>query len=139
MSFTTDLLRFGEAAKFKQEQALRKVSFELFSRVIMRTPVDTGRLRGNWQATVKGPANGEVEVDDNASPVRQRGEGSSIAKQAMALKVLGENDPTVFYLTNTLPYAGVIEYGSSKQAPQGMVRISVAEYQDIVSEVTSAL
>lgn len=139
MSFTTDLARFGEKGKFKQEQALRKVSLELFSRVIMRTPVDTGRLRGNWHTTQNAPARGERELNDDASPVRQDGEGSSAAKTEMILEVLGADRPTQFYLTNTLPYAGVVEYGSSKQAPQGMVRISVAEYQDIVSQVTSAL
>lgn len=139
MSFTTDLLKFGEKAKFKQEQALRKVSLELFGRVIMRTPVDTGRLRGNWQATMGAPATTEVEEEDNLTPVNQTGSGSSIAKNRMAEFVLGANKPTVFYLTNTLPYAGVVEYGSSDQSPKGMVRISVAEYESIVGEVVNAL
>lgn len=139
MSFTTDLLKFGEKAKFKQDQALRKISLEVFGRVIMRTPVDTGRLRGNWQATMGAPATTELSEDDNLSPVNQTGSGSSIAKARMVDFVLGASKPTVFYLTNTLPYAGVIEYGSSDQSPKGMVRVTLAEYEGIVGEVVNAL
>ena len=141
-SFAQQLNAFGEKAKVKQEQALRKVSFELFSRVIMRTPVKTGRLRGNWQATTDKPAQSEVNRDDNQAPTNQRGVGSSSAKQAMEELVLGIGNPTVFHLTNPLPYARVIEYGDphgSEQAPQGMVRVSVAEFQDVVNQVAGAV
>lgn len=142
MSFASDLARFGDKAQMKQEQALRKVSIELFGRIIMRTPVDTGRLRGNWQATTKSPAVGEISRNDNSSPVNARGAGASSAKADMEDLVLGVDNPTVFHLTNPLPYAAVIEYGDphgSRQAPQGMVRISVAEFSDVVDEVVNAL
>jgi len=142
VSFGAQLAAFGEKAKVKQEQALRKVSLELFGRVIMRTPVDTGRLRGNWQATTDTPAERELDRNDNSSPANQRGAGSSSAKQEMEEFVLGADRPTNFYLTNPLPYAIPIEYGDphgSQQAPQGMVRISVAEFQDVVDEVVGAL
>ena len=142
MSFASDLRRFADKANEKQEQALRKTAFELFSRVIMRTPVDTGRLRGNWQATTSAPADGELSRLDNSAPANSRGSGSSSAKSEMQELVLGTERPTVFHLTNTLPYAKVIEYGDphgSRQAPNGMVRISVLEFEDIVKEISSAL
>lgn len=141
MTFEADLARFAEKAQMKQEQALRKTAIELFGRVIMRTPVDTGRLRGNWQATVGSPADYAIAASDNASPVNSVGAGSSSAKTAMMDTVLGADRPTMFWLTNTLPYASVIEYEghSHTQAPQGMVRISVAEFADVVDKISKAL
>ena len=38
------------------------------------------------------------------------------------------------YLVNNLPYAVRLEYGWSKQAPAGMVRITAAEFQSIVDD-----
>jgi hypothetical protein len=35
----------------------------------------------------------------------------------------------IIYLTNSLPYARRLEYGWSKQAPAGMVRITVANFE----------
>lgn len=142
MSFESDLKKFGDKSKRKQDQALRKISIELFSRVIMRTPVDTGRLRGNWQATTHVPASGQLSLTDKGSKANAKGIGSSKAKSAMQELILGESHPTVFHLTNTLPYAKVIEYGDphgSKQAPAGMVRISVNEFRDVVQQVAGAL
>lgn len=142
MSFASQLKAFEERTEEKAEQALRKTSFELFSRVIMRTPVKTGRLRGNWQATTDKPASRQLQRKDNSGATNSQGIGNSKAKSAMENLVLGGGQATVFHLTNTLPYAKVIEYGDpngSKQAPQGMVRISVAEFEGIVEKIVSAL
>jgi hypothetical protein len=38
------------------------------------------------------------------------------------------------YIVNNLPYAAPLEYGHSKQAPGGMVRITLARFQQIVDE-----
>ncbi|ATV18020.1 hypothetical protein CFN58_28435 [Pseudomonas avellanae] len=38
----------------------------------------------------------------------------------------------VAYITNSLPYAIPLEFGHSTQAPGGMVRITVARFQQIV-------
>lgn len=139
MRFAQQLAAFGDEAERKADQAIRKVALGVFDRVIMRTPVDTGRLRGNWQASVGKPATGIRRRPDANGPVTQNGSGSSTAKDRAQKVVLGANSPTVFYLTNNLPYATVIEYESrSQQAPQGMVRISAAEFQDLVREVTGA-
>ena len=54
MSFSLDLSRAIERAKGKQETVIRKVMLETFSKVVMKSPVDTGRFRANWQASVGG-------------------------------------------------------------------------------------
>lgn len=64
------------------------------SRIIEDTPVDTGLLRSNWQATVGSPANGEV---GNRS--------ESVSKAQASAKALSVNLGDVFYLTNNVNYA----------------------------------
>jgi hypothetical protein len=118
-TFSRDLALFVQRAKANQDLVLRKVCLDLFKSLSVKSPVDTGRFRGNWQVGV-GSMNG-----DTSSPVDPGGEQSiSRAEGALAnVKVGG-----VIYLTNSLPYAQRLEYGHSKQAPAGMVRLTVQEY-----------
>ena len=132
MSFGDDLNVFEMEALRKAEEVTKATGIEIFGRVIMRTPVDTGRLRGNWQATRGARAHGTVDTDD-PGPVNDIGAGSSKAREEMIRTVVGAGLGDSLHLTNNLPYAGKIEYGhSKKQAPAGMVRLTVAEFQDVV-------
>jgi hypothetical protein len=47
--------------------------------------------------------------------------------------------PTVFYITNNVPYIDRLERGSSKQQPSGMVRVTVLEFRPIVAAVTGKI
>ncbi|MNT90915.1 hypothetical protein D3C72_2319290 [compost metagenome] len=38
------------------------------------------------------------------------------------------------YLINNLPYAIPLEFGHSNQAPNGMVRVTIARFQQIVEQ-----
>jgi hypothetical protein len=40
-------------------------------------------------------------------------------------------------ISNNVPYIGVLENGSSDQAPEGMVRVSLEEIPQIIAEITS--
>ena len=106
---------------------VRKVCSDIEAGVVKRTPVDTGRLRANWIASVGNAYEGQVQ-----------GTGNPNNEQAI------RNAPgNVWYLTNNLPYAAVAEFGLygkppgsangpktkagySTQAPAGMVRITIA-------------
>lgn len=120
MSFSKDIRGFTSKATAAHDKITRAATLDLFSGVIKDTPVDTGRARGNWQTTVGSPAAGELERD-GAAP---------------ALAEVNANTPPgagqVTLLTNNLPYIGELERGSSKQAPEGMVRKNVDRVQRIV-------
>ena len=127
-TFALDLSKAIEAAKENAGLVIKKATFELFRSVIEKSPVDTGRFRANWNVAVGSPdLSTNKETDD--SP---RGEPSV---QNMQKVVLNSKfiDQSIF-LTNSLPYANVLEEGridgvsGSVQAPQGMVRISIAEF-----------
>lgn len=104
------------------ERVGRQATSALFRSVAERSPVDTGRFRGNWQFTKDTIPGGTLERDDK--------DGSLAA--AEALKALVTPLGGVTYYTNNLPYAQRLENGYSGQAPAGMVRVSIVEFKDYV-------
>lgn len=117
--FSIPLDRLAGSMKIDLETVARKITFDLFSKVNLRSPVDTGRFRANWNVSYGVP---DVSFTDNTNQNRATAE---IGK-ALTLPVGG-----VTWMANGLPYATRLEYGYSQQAPAGMVRVSVSEFSDI--------
>ena len=131
-SFSLDISRFCKNANMVTQVAIRKISLEAFKRIVMKTPVDTGRARANWAASVGKYVTYQIEGSDR--------DGTATLSQA-ADGVMSWNCQGSMFLSNNVPYIGVLEYGSfpdpsggsktmggfSTQAPQGMVRITVEE------------
>lgn len=84
-----------------------------------------GRFRGNWMFSIGRPDNTTTdEVDPSGRKSTAR-----IVDGAIEFKA-GDTA----YITNSLPYAIPLEFGHSHQVPGGMVRITVARFQQIVLE-----
>ena len=130
--WSIDLGKYATDTVEKTNQVCRKVALSVFRRVVMRTPVDTGRARGNWIPTVGSPSS---EVNDTQDK-------GGVMAMGRAASQTGRWDPSKgqsIFLTNNLPYIEVLEKGrvgnkGSLQAPQGMVGITGAEFGGIVSE-----
>jgi hypothetical protein len=84
-----------------------------------------GRFRGNWMFSIGSPDNTTTEEVDPSG----RKSTARIVDGAIEFKA-GDTA----YITNSLPYAIPLEFGHSHQAPGGMVRITVARFQQIVLE-----
>lgn len=120
------------------ETVARKSTLDVFTAVVLKSPVDTGRFRANWNVSQGAP---DATVTDSTD----KGRAQTEVNKVQTLPVGG-----VTYLSNSLPYAQVLEYGLypnppksptgktvdgfSKQAPQGMVRLSALEYNDYVKK-----
>jgi len=94
------------------------IAIEAMASVQRRSPVDTGQFRANWLLSVDTP---DLSV--------QEGPGGALAAKsstAIASYAAVQGFP-VIWLQNNLPYAGRLEDGYSKQAPNGMVALTVAE------------
>ncbi|PZW52760.1 hypothetical protein F477_03606 [Pseudomonas sp. URIL14HWK12:I3] len=84
-----------------------------------------GRFRGNWQFSIDSPATDELDrIDPSGSETI-----AALLSQVQALTI-GQTA----YIVNNLPYAIPLEYGHSTQAPAGMVRVTLANFQRIVDE-----
>lgn len=101
--------------------AQKKLALELFRRIVMRTPVDTGRARGNWQLTIGAPAT-------DILPIRRNDANISMAGAILNLMTPYSD----IWITNNVPYILALEYGHSDQAPKGMVRVSLDEVKAMV-------
>ncbi|EBQ9175856.1 hypothetical protein DLF23_23635 [Salmonella enterica subsp. enterica serovar Newport] len=123
--FTLDVQAFVAKAKKNPETVTRAVSLKLFSSIIKSSPVDTGRFRGNWQTTGATPATGIIAGVDPT--------GNKAINNA-ATYIGSAPDWYEFTLTNNLPYAQRLEYGWSKQAPTGIVRVNIARFNTLLNE-----
>jgi hypothetical protein len=105
----------------------RRLALDALTRIVRRSPVDTGRFRGNWQVTIGG-------VTDTPQPntYDQGGEPTIAAGSAV---IAGIQAYQTSHIQNALPYAIPLEDGHSKQAPSGVVGLTLLELQGALYEV----
>lgn len=143
-SFSLDLSRFVTKAKGSADKVVRKVVMDIGARVVLKSPVGDadywqsppppgyvgGRFRGNWQmGEGQRPAGDLPDIDPTGAASLERIAGG--LNQNAAGKV--------FFLVNNLPYAMRIEDGtaSPRQAPNGVVRTTLLEFQAIVTKAAN--
>lgn len=126
MSFAEGVGSFALNVPKNMEDAIQATAFQLFSDIIRATPVDEGTARANWILTFNQPSTATVKTKDT-SPNGQ----SSIAKVSQRIF---DKERDRYILTNNLPYIERLEFGYSKQAPAGMVRINVARFNQILAK-----
>jgi hypothetical protein len=97
----------------------KKLVLDLLAGVVRKTPVDTGRARGNWQ----------VEVGSVPQGVRndRDGESEEAIIQAASENLRSLGFAQVVWVANNLEYVVFLEDGSSEQAPAGMLRVTLEE------------
>lgn len=130
MSFADSLNKICKRAGDKAEMVVRKTALELQSQMIERSPVDTGRFKGNWQCGI-----GSMNADTNAAPDKS-GQGA-LGRTAAVLQ--GWKPGQTIVLSNSLPYAKRLELGWSKQAPAGVVRLTVQNYSAALANAVAGL
>ncbi len=144
----TDPLKWAAKMKDAPRDAVNIFAFEVFKRVVERTPVDTGAARQNWLVTINNQTEEFDETKKKGGRVMSDG-----AKQIESAK----GDDTI-YIQNNVPYIRKLEYGGygkeiklfeemvfkasntyyneeggktingfSKQAPRGMVGATLAK------------
>ena len=118
-AFNADLELFAKAAGIELEQAVRTIAIDAHNRVTTKTPVRTGRARGNWNVKAGSP---DLTINESVA-----------GSQTPSLKKGDGNGP--IYITNSLPYIQKLEDGHSKQAPAGMVLTTIAELDAGISNV----
>tara|TARA_R100000951_G_scaffold84467_1_gene72250 strand:+ start:2592 stop:2966 length:375 start_codon:yes stop_codon:yes gene_type:complete len=119
MSFSSEVDKAVENIKKSAERKVRGTLMGIFGRTITRTPVDSGRLRNNWHTEINKQAGGGIRKGSRSG-------GQAIANAVDKTKKLKMGDTV--YFSNNMPYAYIIEHGHhSKQAPRGMLRVSIKE------------
>ena len=120
--FNREVSQFARSIPEKVTELQRKIVLEALGRIVQKTPVDTGRARGNWQVTFEA-ASQQVLTDTDP-------QGSATVEKALAI-LAGLPAFSVVHITNNLDYILFLEEGSSSQAPQGMVAVTVQELMEM--------
>ncbi|MDD2114169.1 HK97 gp10 family phage protein [Pseudomonas asiatica] len=96
-------------------QRVRVIALAMLNEIVLRSPVDTGRFRGNNIVSVGSPVyTSSVNVDPTGSETIQQG-----------VRVMTGLEPyTQVFIQNNLIYAVPLEDGHSQQAPAGIYAVS---------------
>lgn len=157
-SFSLKLDEFVKKAKTNADIVVRKVVIDLSTRVVERSPVGNrelwadnkdrmskglplqpkgyigGRFRANWQY---GNYSGAGIPMSDLPDIDASGQ-ASIDRITSAVPSTGAAG-MVHIVKNNLPYAKRLEEGWSTQAPEGMVGVTVLEFQAVVDEACASL
>jgi len=102
----------------------RTLALEALRRLVLRTPVRTGRARGGWQLAINARPKGQIDDKDKKG-------AATIGK---GLEKLGSLPfGCVVWIANNVEYIVRLEEGhSKKQAPKGMFRVTVNDLIQIM-------
>lgn len=126
--FELELDAFCKKVEQSAATVTKRVAFDLFRRIVRKTPVDTGRARAAWN----------MSVNEAHRTVPPEGQASYPEPTAGALVVQPGDE---IWISNNLPYIVKLEEGGytkkketgktkggfSLQAPHGMVAVSIEE------------
>ena len=113
----------------------KKVVLDALSKLVRKTPVDTGRARLNWNVGIGAPDDSvrEDTAPGKTAPVAegQMGEaGLEVFKRGLvAMSDLGPFQ--VVYVSNNVIYIEFLEQGRSTQAPNGMLSLTMTELREM--------
>lgn len=137
-SFADQVQMFAVEVPSACAQVVQKAAIDIMGRLVERTPVGNpslwkgrapagyvgGRLRGNWNVGLGSIDSSERPVDKDGSSTKRRNEA----------EIGNAQKEQPIYITNSLPYAIPVEYGYSTQAPAGMVRVTVTEWNGLIDK-----
>lgn len=147
LAFKGSIEAFAKKAGLSMDNAVRRTVLEVLKGVVEATPVDSGRARANWQVTAQAPAEG-LAPDTNAAGVLARELPKVNTLKAGVPAYITNNVPYILaieygqypnppkrgtHLKKGQSKGGftgpgwfmLSEGGYSRQAPQGMARITV--------------
>lgn len=143
-TFSAQINAWIAKTKDDADKIVRYALMTLDGRLVSRSPVGDGtywqkpppkgyaggRFKGNWQVSIGSAASGVKDLADKDG-------SATIAAHASVISLAKAGQ--VQYLVNNLPYAERIEKGWSRQAPVGLVAVTVVEWNNIVEDVVNGV
>ena len=134
--FIADMKVFKDRILPKAFVSFQKyIALELYKRIMQKTPVDKGTLRGSWTISI----GSQDTTPANKTTTAKQGQGLTASEKGvldaalaqMAEAKLGQ----IIWINNAMPYVLRIEFDghSSVKAPAGMVQISINEMRSFLA------
>lgn len=125
MDFAQQIKKWSDEVLAGAEKTQKIACRELARLVIQDTPVQTGRARANWQAGLNQAPSGVLEQTDPSGE-------AALQRVDEILARMKPGDSIV--LANNLDYIGTLEDGSSRQAPNGMLKRNLQRWPELVEK-----
>lgn len=138
-TFALDIAKFAQKAKDRADEVVGAIVTRVAEKVMVASPVGDakfwkrpppkgyigGHFRANWQMEI-----GSVPVGELAGV-----DPSGVRTLANITARIPDNAAGLYYLiANNAPYALRLEHGYSRQAPQGIVGLTVAQFSQIINQ-----
>lgn len=107
---------FGSRFDLLAALVIKHATFDLWTDITRRNPVDTGRSRANWNVAIN-------SMDTSTRGLSHSAGSTAALHPFPGLAALRGTDTV--HITNNLPYIQALEGGHSKQAPNGFVQLAV--------------
>jgi hypothetical protein len=150
--WTIDPSKFVQGTIDDIDKVRRIYAFEIFRRVVEKTPVDTGAARQNWNVT--------LNQEDTSYDLEKEKGGRVMSNGRKAIKSAKDDD--LIIIQNNVPYITKLEYGGygkhdkngkliqpsngpktisgySRQAPHGMVGVVLAQAEQLFQAAVNAV
>lgn len=122
-SFSQDVAGFVDRAELTINDTYKIAAEKYASEVIRKTPVDQGFAKGSWS----------VGINGNPKRFRERADKVGNFTVTRAIQAIAKVKPGDFIrLATNIPYMTRLEYGWSKQQPNGWVRAATAKFRRMV-------
>lgn len=128
--FALSVERWTKKVEDRALQVFTGIVLELLNRVKEYTPVDTGWLRANWVDRLN--ESGESQPRPEGA---ERGAYESYQPPELYAAIASASLGDTIYIVNDVPYAGYVEYGTSRMEAVGMLRRTIQDAPQIADEV----
>lgn len=123
--FARRMRRYGKMVEDNANLTKRKAALAVDATVVLATPVDTGRARSNWQASLGAPAAGQREAYAEGTAGSTAAANTTEALNQAKAVISGSVPEQAVHITNNLPYISRLNEGWSAQAPMAFVQKAV--------------
>lgn len=107
------------------DRLVRRAATAIDQALVSSTPVDTGRARSNWIASINAPASSVIEAYVPGVEGVTGAQNAQAALTQAAGVISGYKTGQEIHLTNNLPYIGRLNDGFSRQAPANFVEEAI--------------
>lgn len=121
-AFLRSFAQYVAATDVDLREAVEATAFTLEKKIKERTPKDTGRLRASFHTVLQGQPSGYSYKDNTGKTFDGTLSERPSEVPGVIEAIVGTN----------VDYALVNEAGNSRQAPNGMVRVSIAEVRGMM-------
>lgn len=130
--------KFAKALDLSIEVIVQRLAYDLWNKITLKTPVDTGAARRSWQLGVGQPAS-SPSLPSGKGTGAHKDESSPPGDPQVGFPDADINGKETVFITSSLGYIERLEDGSSKQAAAGMVQVSIAEVRAEIELILEGL